>query len=254
MRFKQTLQSPTFTAEHIDVLQVSRPEGYTHSNRNGRIKHGFIYVVSGGMLFSMVPGGKTIATDSGQLVFIPKGCTYTSTYLKEDTQIQIVQFDLTSGILPDYLQSPVMLPLPDGAELMGAFFRRPEGSAPFYYLSCFYALLWQVDRQRSHIPSRYRKLLPALSVLTDRYEENLPVSHYAELCRMSEPNFRRLFKAYTGHSPVEYRNTLRLNTARALLQSGEYNVTEAAEVAGFSNLSFFIRLYKKKYGYSPKKE
>jgi len=67
-------------------------------------------------------------------------------------------------------------------------------------------------------------------------------------------NFRRLFRGYTGSSPIEYRNDLRLSSARAKLQSGEYNVTEAAESCGFSNLSFFIRLYKKKFGYTPKQE
>ena len=71
---------------------------------------------------------------------------------------------------------------------------------------------------------------------------------------MSEVNFRRLFKEYTGMSPIDYRNDLRLKNAKNMLQSGEYNVTEAATASGFSNLSFFIRLYKKKYGHTPKKE
>jgi len=71
---------------------------------------------------------------------------------------------------------------------------------------------------------------------------------------MSEVNFRRLFREYTGMSPIDYRNDLRLKNARAMLASGEYNVTEAAEASGFSNLPFFIRLYKKKFGHTPKKE
>jgi AraC-like DNA-binding protein len=39
-----------------------------------------------------------------------------------------------------------------------------------------------------------------------------------------------------------------------MLQSGEYNVSEAAFESGFTNLSFFIRLYKKKYGHTPKQD
>ena len=71
---------------------------------------------------------------------------------------------------------------------------------------------------------------------------------------MSEVNFRRIFSEYIGMSPIEYRNEIRLKNARSMLVSGEYNVTEAAYESGFSNLSFFIRLYKKKYGHTPKKE
>ena len=98
------------------------------------------------------------------------------------------------------------------------------------------------------------ELSPALSEITEAFEKNEPVLYYAELCGMSEVNFRRLFKEYTGKSPIDYRNDLRLLNAKNKLMSGEYNVSEAAEECGFSNLSFFIRLYKKKYGYTPKKE
>jgi AraC-like DNA-binding protein len=67
-------------------------------------------------------------------------------------------------------------------------------------------------------------------------------------------NFRRLFRDYTGKTPVEYRNDIRLENAAVLLGSGEYTVSEAAESCGFSNLSFFTRLYKRRYGHTPKNE
>lgn len=55
-------------------------------------------------------------------------------------------------------------------------------------------------------------------------------------------------------SPVKYRNDLRLHLAQTKLQSGEYTVSEAAELCGFSNLSYFTRLYKKQFGRLPKDE
>lgn len=256
MRSEIHLQQPSFTAEHINVLQVSREKGYTHSYRNGRTMHGFILIFKGSMQFSLLPEGTLHATQ-GQLVFMPKGSTYSGTYLEDQTELRIVQFDISGGSLPSYLQAPVILSVPQAEELMGAFFRPGGNHAlnhPFYSLSCFYSLLWQIDERCTKIPSRYKKLLSALSELSAHWEENHPIAYYAALCHMSEPNFRRLFREYTGQSPVEYRNSLRLSAAQTKLQSGEYNVTEAAEASGFTNLSFFIRLYKKKYGYSPKKE
>jgi len=111
-----------------------------------------------------------------------------------------------------------------------------------------------VDESYSKLPARFRKLQAALTELHDRFEQNEPVSFYAGLCDMSEVNFRRLFREYTGMTPIEYRNHLRLNSARSKLQSGEYNVSEAAGLCGFANLSFFIRLYKKQFGHTPKQE
>ena len=93
-----------------------------------------------------------------------------------------------------------------------------------------------------------------MAELEARLEGNARIEHYAALCGMSESGFRRLFREYCGCSPLEYRNALRLERARTLLQSGDYNVSEAAEKVGFSNLSFFIRSYKKKFGHTPKKE
>ena len=258
MKYAYDLQEPTFTVENINIQNVSRPKDYRHSFRNGRMKHGFVYTVSGRMLDIFHEGDKkSIYVDAGELIFIPKGSIYTGVYLEEYTEIKIIQFDIAKGVLPEYLSEPVKIELPKVAELVEAFFKPVEdhtSSHPFYYLSCIYSLLWQIDESYSHIPTKYKKLQAALAEITECWQRNEAVAYYADLCNMSEVNFRRLFREYTGMSPIEYRNDIRLTNAKNKLQSGGYNVSEAAEACGFSNLSFFIRLYKKKYGHTPKKE
>lgn len=258
MKYQYKLKEPNFTVENIDIQNVSRPKDYKHTFRNGRTKHGFIYTVSGRM--QDVFQGKDhddIFASTGELIFIPKSTVYTGIYLEENTEIKIIQFDLSSGSLPDYLSAPVKIELPKAGELIEAFFRPAENRTPdhpFYYLSCLYSLLWQIDESYSKIPAKFKNLKAALSEINEHWNEPRSVAYYADLCNMSEVNFRRLFKEYTGLSPIDYRNDLRLSNARNKLQSGEYSVSEAAELCGFSNLSFFIRLYKKKYGHTPKKE
>ena len=247
-----------FRVGNIDIQSVARPKNYRHSFRNGREKHGFIYIVSGKMVDSF-RGGRVerICASQGELIFVPKGSVYTGLYLEENTKIKIIQFDLVSGELPYYLSAPVKIDLPHLSELVNAFFHPIESHTvyhPFYYLSCLYELLWKIDERCASLPPKYKKLQPALTEITECWNENPRISYYAELCQMSEANFRRLFREYLGVSPVDYRNDIRLTHAQNKLQSGEYNVSEAAYESGFSNLSFFIRLYKKKYGYTPKKE
>ena len=254
MRYEHGLQAPDFTVKNIDILIVSRPKGYRYSHRKGRAKHGFVYTVRGMMRDSFCDNNENyIDAKAGELVFFPQNSAYTGIYLEEDTEIKIVQFDIADGVLPEYLTYPHKISLPEADERINAFFR-PGNNHPFYYLACLYKLLWQVDETYSKTPTTYKKLQAALAEISTNYATSRPISEYAELCGMSEVNFRRLFHKYTGKSPIQHRNEIRLENARIMLQSGEFNVSEAAEACGFSSLSFFIRLYKKKFGYTPKKE
>ena len=258
MKHFHYLQEAGFGIGRVDVLTVSRPRDYTHTFRSGREKHGFIYVIRGEMRDRFAGGEPEILhAAAGELLFIPKGSVYSGTYLEDGTTIRILQFDLTSGELPEYLARPCKIEAPLRSVLLRKFFESPEpqgGYHPFYYLACVYELLFRVDEHYARLPQKYRKLEPALREMTERPEVSAPIAHYAALCNMSEASLRRLFREYTGASPIEYRNSLRLAQAQNMLESGEYNVSEAAYRAGFSNLSFFIRLYKRKFGHTPKQE
>ena len=232
MKFQYYFQEPDLIVKNIDIQTVSRPKSYRHSFRNGRTKHGFIYIVSGAMedVFS-TEGKKSLICRAGELIFIPKGSIYTGIYLEENTKIKIIQFDLESGVLPEYMNTPVKIQLPNAGELIEAFFQPVERHLfhhPFYYFSCLYRLLWEIDKNDTSLPKKYKRLQAALSEMVTYFDQNKAISYYAALCDMSEVNFRRLFREYIGMSPIDYRNELRLNNARALLKSGEYNVSEAA--------------------------
>ena len=258
MKYQYSSQKPPFTVESIDIQTVERPKDYCHSFRNGRGKHAFIYTVSGKMRNCFSGDSvEEITVLAGEMIFVPKGSVYTGVYDEDNTRIKMIQFDISNGQLPEYLSRPVKIDIPEVFDRIKPLFDLAESNLsthPFYYLSCIYTLLWQIDESYPKIPRKYRKLQPALAELSEFCEKNAPISYYAALCDMSEVNFRRLFREYMGKSPIEHRNDMRLSKARIKLQSGEYNVTEAAENCGFSNLSFFIRLYKKKFGYTPKRE
>lgn len=258
MRFEYDLQQPGFTVGNIAIVNSVREKNYRHSYRNGRAKHGFVYLVQGKMTYNFYgEHAGDLILEEGDLLFAPKGCKYIATYDEDDSQVQVIHFDLIDGVLPPYLSKPVKIQLPQAKDSIGAFFSHHEVRTtrhPFYYLSCLYHLLWQIDALNADIPHKYKKLKNALHVISEHYTQNASVAYYAGLCDMSEGNFRRLFREYTGSSPIDYRNDLRLSSAQVMLQSGEYNVSEAAELCGFSNLSFFTRLYKRKFGYTPKEE
>ena len=58
-------------------------------------------------------------------------------------------------------------------------------------------------------------------------------------------------KALTGQTPQEFISTYRMNKAMELLKSGNYNVSEVADMVGSSSPFNFSRDFKKHFGVTP---
>ncbi|MEC3880480.1 AraC family transcriptional regulator [Parapedobacter sp. 10938] len=69
---------------------------------------------------------------------------------------------------------------------------------------------------------------------------------------ISYSSFRKSFKRVTGESPNQYHLNLRLNKAEELLKTTHLTVTEIGYHTGFDSPFYFSRLFKKKFGVSPK--
>lgn len=105
---------------------------------------------------------------------------------------------------------------------------------------------------RQPIEAEYTaKLKAVLEYIGDHYTEDLSISELAKICYFSEYHFMRFFKKYVGMSCLEYIKDLRLVRSAQLLPDSP-SVLDAALSCGFSNLSYFYREFRKKYGMTPK--
>lgn len=99
--------------------------------------------------------------------------------------------------------------------------------------------------------SDVQDIYPGIKKLENEFLENSKIAEYAKLCNMSDNKFRSVFTSFFGISPIEYRNKLRLERARELMERMLLPVSEAAAASGFASVSYFCRLYKKTYGVTP---
>lgn len=82
--------------------------------------------------------------------------------------------------------------------------------------------------------------------------EPIPAKELAAQVGLSPDHFARRFRIATEMSPKQFVLRRRVEKVDDLLRSGEYNVTEAARMAGFHDLSHLNRCFRKFFGHSPK--
>ena len=74
----------------------------------------------------------------------------------------------------------------------------------------------------------------------------------SRLCALSERHFFRRFKQATGFSPINWLRRERINLAQARLQErGSGSIKQIAEEAGYNDVFFFSRDFKRLTGSCP---
>ncbi|SDM62313.1 AraC-type DNA-binding protein [Catalinimonas alkaloidigena] len=94
-------------------------------------------------------------------------------------------------------------------------------------------LAWAVEYVRSHL------------------HETLSVEQISEQACMSAPHFYRSFKNELGLTPMEFVTQERLRKAKQLLCDPDRSVSEIGMEVGYSNVSYFSRVFKQQEGVSP---
>lgn len=127
----------------------------------------------------------------------------------------------------------------------------------FRFLSGIYSLLAEIAADRrgggAHLPKngKFEKIKSALTLIEENYSTQFTLSELAESCGMSPNYFCRFFKQMTQKTPFDYINTYRINIACEML-SEHIGVTETAYSCGFNDLSYFIKIFRRIKGMSPK--
>lgn len=83
-------------------------------------------------------------------------------------------------------------------------------------------------------------------------DPNLSLQEIADMLRMSSAYVGRIFKKQETISVADYINEIRLLKSVMLLENNNLPVNEISEKVGFSSPSYFFKLFKKRFGTTPK--
>lgn len=89
-------------------------------------------------------------------------------------------------------------------------------------------------------------------ILMDNLENPPTIPFLSREIGMSESKLKKIFKQVFGHSVYQYVLYNRMEKAKELLESNQYNVSEVGGLVGYSNLAHFAKAFKKQYAVAPK--
>ncbi len=124
-----------------------------------------------------------------------------------------------------------------------------------YYYKCM-SLLYQIlaHLQNTHyIPDKqYQLIQPAIAYIEEHLLDNkISTTRLADCCGISYSYLRKLFLKKYGKQPMKYILERKIAYACDLMQTQMYNVSQTAEICGYSDVSFFSRQFKEYLGVSP---
>lgn len=90
-----------------------------------------------------------------------------------------------------------------------------------------------------------------LYYMHENYQQDLKISALAQSMYMSTEHFIRSFKKVTGKSPKRYLLDYRLQCVISQLIESDEKIAAIAEACGFSDMSYFSRIFKAYTGKTP---
>ncbi|WP_171691428.1 AraC family transcriptional regulator [Paenibacillus germinis] len=112
--------------------------------------------------------------------------------------------------------------------------------------------LISTEKYQSH-----QKHIAIAQAIKDTIEKNysdpdLSLQKLGSIYKMSSSYVGQIFKGQVGMSVASYINDVRILSAKELLETSQLTVSQVMEKVGIPNETSFYRLFKKKFGSSPK--
>jgi AraC-like DNA-binding protein len=109
-------------------------------------------------------------------------------------------------------------------------------------------------RQMASAGSHSHQVAQAIEWLKSHYTQPLRIDDLAARVHMSTSAFHHHFRRLTAMSPLQFQKWLRLNEARRLMLTEQFNAATAAFRVGYESPSQFSREYRRFFNEPPSRD
>lgn len=259
----EELYHSEFTIHH----PISKPQNWYirgnvyNSLDKPKVSHTFLWFknCSGEVLDSE---GNTLFVEKNQLIYTAKGSQYLIRFKdtapdRIDTVVIHFQMydadgaEITPSLAPTVCMKSVDASLAAAIDSLADEFKKniictPEVKSVIYRIFSIICL----KSRRANARKNFSCIQKGIELLESGSQ--LSIRELAAVCGVGECYFRRLFREYSGSSPVEFRQKHRVEKAKQLLLSdGMLTVGEVAQELGFADIYHFSKTFKHYVGLSP---
>ena len=206
--------------------------------------------------------GNVLHVKQNQLAYMAKGIRYKVEFLDTDPKNEdtvVIHFQMTDingediapTLVPEICIKNVDLSFSKMIDNIANDFKNnivcvPELKSSIYKI---FAAVCQ-HRKRKTAKNKYTCIDQGIKLLEQN--SDMKINDIAKICGVSECYFRRLFKEYSGESPIDFRQHYRIEKAKQLLLSDEgLSIGEIAEELNFTDIYHFSKTFKKYNNVSP---
>jgi len=98
-----------------------------------------------------------------------------------------------------------------------------------------------------------KRIVKCIDYIYDNLHKRIRISELAQFAGLNPSYLSRLFKKETGMTVTEYIQTRKIETAKNMLKYSMFLPSQIAAVLAFPSQSYFIQIFKKWVGMTPKK-
>ena len=236
---------------------------YDTIREEGRVDFGIQFIASGRCTFE--DNGIVQVAEAGSLLLHFPGVRQHYSFRKEDaTHLMWAHFSGSSCSVLDPIKSAttVCIKLTDAKDFKRVFDRMIAANnvrKPHYeticggYLTVLLGLLLRsiTERTESESGYGYERLIRVINYMNENFEQPIDLLKYADMCYVSKSRFLHMFKAYTGYSPHRFQLKIRMERAVEMLSYTALSVAEIAAIVGYTDCSYFCRVFKNITGNTP---
>lgn len=255
------IRDEAFWLKYKDALERKQTNRFNFtfvlSGRGTVILNGSTYELTAGSVYHLAPGEylKIQTSDTDQLRyysvhFMHHPAEWEGKQLKLGQQPAPLPFERSFSLLDEYdWMNERMQRLYELWKSQAAGF---EWIARLQFLNIMHWLGQLLDSKQQQEDQTTRLIMDSMQYIREHYAEQLERDQLARMASLSPSYYSIMFKRYSGYTPMEYMNKVRLDHAKQKLRSNREPISTIARDVGFQDPLYFTRLFSREVGMSPR--